>query len=374
MKRVATVVGTRPDAIKMAPVILELRKHGDIETFVVASGQHREMLRQVLDTFGISEDVNFGVMREQQSLAYITSSVLTAMDETILELQPDMVIAQGDTTTTFVAGLASFYRQVPFAHVEAGLRTPTVDSPFPEEFNRRAVGLITKLHFPPTSGAAANLLKEGISKESIVVAGNTSIDAILDVSSRFGPASPFADGRMVLVTTHRRENWGEPQERISRAIVRLLEQHSDIHVVLPMHKNEKVRETLRKHLANNSRVFLIEPPEYGEFSRLMALSYLILTDSGGVQEEAPSLGKPVLVLRTETERPEGINTGNAILVGTDDQAIYENANRLLVNLEDYQSMASKNNPYGDGLAAKRIVQAVRKYFGLSFDKVQPFRL
>lgn len=357
----------------MAPVILELEKHPDIETLVVASGQHKEMLRQVLDTFGINEKVNFDVMKPQQSLAYITSSVLTAFDESIASIKPDMVIAQGDTTTTFVASLVAFYRGVPFAHVEAGLRTPTVDSPFPEEFNRRATALVTRLHFPPTTGAANNLLREGVLAEQIVVAGNTSIDAILDVSSRFGSITAYSSGRMVLVTTHRRENWGEPQERICRAILRLIDAHDDIHVVLPMHKNEAVRETLRMHLAKNPRVFLIEPPEYVEFTRLMSASYLILTDSGGVQEEAPSLGKPVLVLRTETERPEGIETGNAILVGTMEDAIFDEADRLLSNPNMHAAMASKNNPYGDGLAAKRIVSSIRKHFGMSHEDYPAFR-
>ncbi len=373
MKRVVTVVGTRPDAIKMAPVILELKKERDLETLVVASGQHKEMLRQVLDTFQIREDFNFDVMRPQQSLSYITSSVLNAMDEVLEQQSPDMVVAQGDTTTTFVASLGAFYRRIPFAHVEAGLRTPTVDSPFPEEFNRRATGIITQLHFPPTLGAAKNLVKEGVNRNQITVAGNTSIDAILDVSKRYEPMKKYAPGTMILVTTHRRENWGEPQERICRAILKVLEKFPEAHVVLPMHKNETVRETLRKQLDGNSRVFLIEPPEYAEFSRMMAASDLILTDSGGVQEEAPSLGKPVLVLRTETERPEGIESGNAILVGTAESSIFNACNELLSSRDKYDQMALKNNPYGDGLAAKRIAMRIRECLGLPFEKISEFQ-
>lgn len=367
------VCGTRPDAIKMAPVILELRAHGDLDTRVIASGQHREMLRQVFDTFEIREDRNFDVMRERQTLAYITSSVLSALDEAIEAESPDLVIAQGDTTTTLVAGMAAFYRRIPFAHVEAGLRTDTIESPFPEEFNRRAVSQVTRLHFAPTAAAKENLVAERVKSDWVLVTGNTSIDAILDMSRRLEPLNPPRDGRMILVTTHRRENWGEPQTRICRAIVRILDAVEDAYVYLPMHPNKVVREVLELELGKNERVILTEPPEYRSFAQLMMASHLILTDSGGVQEEAPSLGKPVLVLRDETERPEGIDAGNAVLVGTNEEKIYGEAVRLLTDADAYDRMAQARNPYGDGLAAKRIVAAVRRHLGLPYEEVGEFQ-
>ncbi len=373
---ILVVCGTRPDAIKMAPVILELRKHADLGTRIVASGQHREMLRQVLHAFNLTEDRNFDVMKERQSLAYLTSSILTALDQLLEEERPDLVLAQGDTTTTFVAGLAAFYREIPFGHVEAGLRTDTIYSPFPEEFNRRAASQVTRLHFAPTHAAAQNLLADRVSAESVFVTGNTSIDAILEVTRRLGPSEPFAPGRMLLVTTHRRENWGEPQRRICRALMRVLDAVPDTHVVLPMHPNEAVRRTLRDELGGSDRVFLIEPQDYPSFARLMLASHLILTDSGGIQEEAPSLGKPVLVLRDETERPEGVAEGNAILVGTDKERIFTEAKRLLSDenplpLAEVRDRKARN-PYGDGKAAQRIVSHVRRFLGLEAEELPPF--
>ncbi|MCH8274724.1 MAG: UDP-N-acetylglucosamine 2-epimerase (non-hydrolyzing) [Armatimonadetes bacterium] len=360
----------------MAPVILELRKHADLGTRIVASGQHREMLRQVLHAFNLTEDRNFDVMKERQSLAYLTSSILTALDQLLEEERPDLVLAQGDTTTTFVAGLAAFYREIPFGHVEAGLRTDTIYSPFPEEFNRRAASQVTRLHFAPTHAAAQNLLADRVSAESVFVTGNTSIDAILEVTRRLGPSEPFAPGRMLLVTTHRRENWGEPQRRICRALMRVLDAVPDTHVVLPMHPNEAVRRTLRDELGGSDRVFLIEPQDYPSFARLMLASHLILTDSGGIQEEAPSLGKPVLVLRDETERPEGVAEGNAILVGTDKERIFTEAKRLLSDenplpLAEVRDRKARN-PYGDGKAAQRIVSHVRRFLGLEAEELPPF--
>jgi UDP-N-acetylglucosamine 2-epimerase (non-hydrolysing) len=353
----------------MAPVILELLKHGDLATTVVASGQHREMLEQVFTAFGISADRNFDVMKQGQTLGYLTSAILEGMEKAISDYEPDIVIAQGDTTTTFVAGLAAFYARVPFAHVEAGLRTPTIDSPFPEEFNRRAVGLITALHFPPTMFSAENLFKEGVPAENVLVTGNTSIDAIKLLA---GGLDLSQESKLILVTTHRRENWGGPQRDICRAVARLLDAFPDFSVVLPMHRNPVVREVLQEELGGHARVSLIEPPEYPEFVDLMARSYLILTDSGGVQEEAPALGKPVLVLRTETERPEGIVAGNAKLVGTDADKIFEEASRLLSDREAYAAVAQARNPYGDGLAAQRIVGRVRTFLGLEAAAVEPF--
>lgn len=372
MKKVLAVVGTRPDAIKMAPVILELKQHSDIETKIIASGQHREMLRQVLNAFNLTEDRNFDVMKQGQSLAYITSSVLSAMDDVIAYELPDLVVAQGDTTTTFVAGMASFYRKIPFAHVEAGLRTDTIFSPFPEEFNRRAVAQVTRLHFAPTPGAAKHLLEERVPQDWIKVTGNTSIDAILNITQRLGPAEPIDDGRMILVTTHRRENWGEPQRQICKALKQILDEVQDAYIVLPMHPNRTVRDVLEQELMGCQRIHLIEPPDYPEFAQIMLAAEVILTDSGGVQEEAPSLGKPVLVLRTETERPEGVDSGNAVIVGTDTKTIFEQTTNLLLNDEAYQQMAQARNPYGDGLAANRIVSEIRKFLGLNFITAPPF--
>ncbi|MGI8923043.1 MAG: non-hydrolyzing UDP-N-acetylglucosamine 2-epimerase [Fimbriimonadales bacterium] len=371
MKKVFAVVGTRPDAIKMAPVIIEFKKHDDLETVVIASGQHKEMLQQVFNAFGITADGNFDVMKDGQSLAYLTSSILTALDEVLEREAPDIVVAQGDTTTTFVAGLASFYRRIPFAHVEAGLRTDTIDSPFPEEFNRRAVSHFTKLHFAPTSASAANLLNEGIAPEKVYVTGNTSIDAILQATS--DNEEPHKDGvRTIVVTTHRRENWGDPQRAICRAVKRILDAVLCSRVVLPMHRNPIVREVLQQELGADCRVSLIEPPEYWEFARLMKSSDLILTDSGGVQEEAPALGKPVLVLRRETERPEGIEAGNAFLVGTDEEKIVAEAVSLLTDSTRYASVAQARNPYGDGLAARRIVSQLRNFLRLPAEKLPAF--
>jgi UDP-N-acetylglucosamine 2-epimerase (non-hydrolysing) len=328
------------------------------------------MLEQVFSAFGISADRNFDVMKQGQTLGYLTSAILEGMEKAIADYEPDIVIAQGDTTTTFVAGLGAFYARVPFAHVEAGLRTPTIDSPFPEEFNRRAVGLITALHFPPTMFSAENLFREGVSTEVVFVTGNTSIDAIQLLASSAGAHEE--ESRMILVTTHRRENWGEPQRDICRAVSRILDAFPECTVVLPMHRNPVVREVLEQELGGHPRVALVEPPEYPEFVDLMAKSHLILTDSGGVQEEAPALGKPVLVLRTETERPEGIVAGNAKLVGTDSDRIFEAASELLSNGEAYSAVAQARNPYGDGLAARRIVSRIRSFLGLSAESIDPF--
>lgn len=357
---VLVVCGTRPDAIKLAPVILQLQQQSTLDTVVVGTGQHREMLDQVLAAFSISLDENYGVMQERPDLARLTSSILERLDDTLARRNPAVVVAQGDTTTTFVASLAAFYRRIPFAHVEAGLRTPTIDRPFPEEFNRRATSLVTALHFAPTQWAAENLRREGISEERILVTGNTSIDALRLVLERT-PQTARPKGRLLLVTTHRRESWGEPQRRIGRAVKRLLEQFPDVYAVVPMHRNPIVREVLQSEL-RCERVELIEPPDYPGFASLMAASHLILTDSGGVQEEAPSLGKPVLVLREETERPEGVEAGAAILVGTDEDRIVREASRLLEDEVAYQAVAQVRNPYGDGHAAERIVEALVERF------------
>ena len=352
----------------MAPVILKLKQRPDLETMVVASGQHREMLDQVFSAFNIQANRNFDVMKQGQTLAYLTASILEGMNEALDQYKPKVVIAQGDTTTTFVAGLSSFYAQIPFAHVEAGLRTPTIESPFPEEFNRRAVALITRLHFPPTILSAENLAREGVSAERIIVTGNTSIDAIKLLAKNVD----YKKRDVILVTTHRRENWGEPQRNICAAVIKLLDRFPEYSVVLPMHRNPLVREILESELAKHPRVRLIEPPEYPDFVQLMAESHLILTDSGGVQEEAPALGKPVLVLRTETERPEGIIAGNAKLVGTDTDKIVTAASELLSDQNAYSTVAQARNPYGDGKASERIASKIREFLELPFDDLAPF--
>ena len=325
-RKIACVVGTRPDAIKTAPVVLELRRHPDVETLLLATGQHREMLAQALGAFGLTPDRDLDIMQHGQSLAQVTERSLSGLDELFAEIQPDLVLAQGDTTTTFVAGLAAFYRKVPFGHIEAGLRTDTIWNPFPEEFNRRAVGLFAALHFAPTPWAAENLRREGVADETLFVTGNTGIDAVLDVARR-GTEVWFPDEsrRILLLTTHRRENWGEPQKAIAEAARDVLETVPDTILVVPMHRNPQVREVLEQVLGDHPRVSLIEPPDYPSFATLLARSDLILTDSGGIQEEAPAFGKPVLVLRTTTERPEGIETGNARLVGTDRDVIRNQA-------------------------------------------------
>lgn len=358
---VLVVCGTRPDAIKLAPVVLQLKTHSLFEAVVVGTGQHREMLDQVLSAFSIRLDENYEVMQERPDLARLTSAILERLDETLARRNPAVVVAQGDTTTTFVASLSAFYRRIPFAHVEAGLRTATIERPFPEEFNRRATSLVTALHFAPTEWAANNLRSEGVPDERILITGNTSIDALRLILERT-ERRPHCEGRMLLVTTHRRENWGEPQRRIARAVRQILEHHPDTYAVVPMHKNPIVREVLIAELSCE-RVELIEPPDYAGFAALMEAAHIILTDSGGVQEEAPALGKPVLVLREETERPEGVEAGAAILVGTDEPRIVQEATRLLEDEGAYRAVAQVRNPYGDGHAAERIVAALVERFG-----------
>lgn len=353
--RIIFVVGTRPDAIKSAPAILEFKKYPAIETVVVSTGQHREMLAQALDTFGISADYDLDLMQAGQSLAQLTSRALAGLETIFQDVNPEWVFAQGDTTTTFVAGLASFYAQVPFGHLEAGLRTPTVWNPFPEEFNRRAVGLFAQHHYAPTPQAAANLRAERIPDEQIFVTGNTGIDAVLQIAQRSAVEwYPDESRDIILLTTHRRENWGEPQARIARACRRILDDQPNTVLVAAMHRNPAVRETLQRELGDHDRVRLIEPPDYPEFVKLMERSKLILSDSGGVQEEAPAFGRPVLVLRETTERPEGVDCGVAKLVGTDEELIFNEARVLLTNQTAYDKMATAASPYGDGRAAERI--------------------
>ncbi len=358
------VVGTRPEAVKMAPVVAELRRFSEVETRLVSTGQHREILLQALATFGLAPDVDLAIMTHGQTLAGVTSKALEGIDGLIDAQKPSMVVGQGDTTTAFVAALAAFYRRVPFAHVEAGLRTATIDDPFPEEFNRRAAGLVATLHFPPTDWARDNLLREGKDPGTITVTGNTGIDAVLGAAG-IGTEVWYPGGeRIVLLTTHRRENWGEPQVRIARAARALIDRFHDTRLVVAMHPNPAVRETLRGVLDGHDRIDLVEPPEYGRFVKLMQRASLILSDSGGVQEEAPAFGIPVLVLRETTERPEGVAAGTAKLVGTEYDAILNESAALLGDPVVYNAMAQAVSPYGDGRAAARIRYAIMNTLGI----------
>ena len=365
-KRVVCVVGTRPEAIKVAPVVLEMRRFSEIDTVLVSTGQHREMLTQALAAFSLAPDRDLAIMKHGQTLAEVTSRALEGLDQLFGELRPDIVLAQGDTTTTFVSALNAFYRQIPFGHIEAGLRTDTIDNPFPEEFNRRASGLVAKLHLAPTRWAADNLLREGKSPESVFVTGNTGIDAVrLAADVHREGWFPEHTGRVVLLTTHRRENWGDPQERIAMAALEVTDKFEDVLLVVPMHKNPQVRETLTGILGNHPRVRLIEPPDYAPFVKLMKRSTLILSDSGGVQEEAPAFGIPVLVLRDTTERPEGVDAGTAKLVGTDRERIISEATSLLSDAQAFEKMAKAVSPYGDGKASQRIRYVVAKELGVA---------
>lgn len=370
--KVMTVFGTRPDAIKMSPVVLELQRFPEkVDVVVTVTGQHREMLHQVLDVFQVKPQYDLDIMRPKQSLAEITTRSLEGLERIILKEHPDIVLAQGDTTTTFAASLAAFYNKVAIGHVEAGLRTDNKYDPFPEEINRRLTTVLADLHFAPTPAAKKNLQAEGIPTGRIFVTGNTIIDALLSVAGRpWTFADPVManmgiDGRrMILVTAHRRENWGEPMANICAAIKRIVENFADTEVVFAVHKNPIVRETVFPILGETERIHLIEPPDYVPFVHMLKRAFLILTDSGGVQEEAPALGKPVLVMRRTTERPEGVEAGTARLIGTDAEDIYKAAAKLLTDADAYSSMAKASNPYGDGHASVRIREALFKYFGV----------
>lgn len=375
---VMAVFGTRPEAIKMAPLVSELKKCEDIRTIVTVTAQHREMLDQVLHTFRISPDYDLNVMKDRQTLSDITTRVLHGLDDVIKKEQPDLVLVHGDTTTTFAAGLAAFYNQVEVGHVEAGLRTWNKYSPFPEEMNRQLTGVLSGLHFSPTEKAEANLLAENKRAETIFVTGNTAIDALkTTVMERYTHdvlARINSDERMVLLTAHRRENAGEPMRNIFSAVKQLVEQHRNIHVVYPVHMNPAVREIANEILADDPRIHLIEPLDVIDFHNFIARSHLILTDSGGIQEEAPSLGIPVLVLRDTTERPEGVEAGTVKMAGTDRDTIVRLTTELLTDEIAYMQMAHAANPYGDGLASQRIVEAILYHFGKRTEKPEPFTI
>ncbi|WP_420486124.1 non-hydrolyzing UDP-N-acetylglucosamine 2-epimerase [Gottfriedia acidiceleris] len=361
-----TIFGTRPEAIKMAPLVLELAKHPDqIESIVTVTAQHRQMLDQVLEIFEITPDYDLNIMKDRQTLIDVTTRGLEGLNKIMQEVKPDIVLVHGDTTTTFIASLAAFYNQITIGHVEAGLRTWDKYSPYPEEMNRQLTGVMTDLHFAPTTKAAQNLLAENKKEESIYITGNTAIDA-LKTTVKEEYAHPVIDqignDRLVLMTAHRRENLGEPMRNMFKAIKRLVEKHNDIQVVYPVHMNPVVREIANEVLGNDNRIHLIEPLDVIDFHNFAARSHLILTDSGGVQEEAPSLGVPVLVLRDTTERPEGIDAGTLKLAGTDEEVIYTLADELLSDEEAHAKMSKASNPYGDGEASRRIVEVIIQHF------------
>lgn len=357
MKKIMVVFGTRPEAIKMCPLVKELKTRKNLETIVCVTGQHRQMLDQVLKTFEITPDYDLSIMKSKQTLFDVTINILDRMKDVLETVQPDVVLVHGDTSTTFVTSLACFYLQIPIGHVEAGLRTHNIYSPYPEEFNRQAVGLVAKYHFSPTEQAKDNLLAEGKNPADIYVTGNTVIDALkTTVSENYThPQIEWAkDSRLILITAHRRENLGEPMRHMFRAIKRIVDETPDLKVIYPIHMNPVVREAANEILGNDERIRMIEPLEVLDFHNFMAQSYLILTDSGGVQEEAPSLGKPVLVMRDTTERPEGVTAGTLKLVGTDETVIYDSFKELLENEDEYKKMSHASNPYGDGTACQQI--------------------
>lgn len=363
MKKVMLVFGTRPEAIKMCPLVNELKTRENIKTVVCVTGQHRQMLDQVLAVFNVEPDYDLSIMKERQTLFDVTTNILNKIKEVLEVEKPDVVLVHGDTSTTFVTALACFYLQIPVGHVEAGLRTYNIYSPYPEEFNRQAVGIISQYNFAPTEISKQNLLNEGKNPESIYVTGNTAIDALKTTvkDDYYHPELEWAkDSRLIMITAHRRENLGEPMQNMFRAIRRVMDEHPDVKAIYPIHMNPVVRETANAILGGDDRIHIIEPLEVLDFHNFLNKSYMILTDSGGIQEEAPSLGKPVLVMRDTTERPEGIKAGTLKLVGTDEEVIYQNFKTLLEDKEEYEKMSNASNPYGDGFASKRIADILEK--------------
>lgn len=363
MKKVMVIFGTRPEAIKMCPLINELKSREKFQTFVCVTGQHRQMLDQVLEAFDVVPDYDLSIMQPKQTLFDITTNILNRIKDVLEEVRPDVVLVHGDTTTTFVTALACFYLQIPVGHVEAGLRTYNIYSPYPEEFNRQAVSIISQYNFAPTELSKQNLIKEGKAENTIYVTGNTAIDALqTTVREEYShPELEWAkDSRLIMITAHRRENLGEPMKHMFRAIRRVMDEHPDVKAIYPIHMNPVVRETANAILGDDERIHIIEPLEVLDFHNFLSQSYLILTDSGGIQEEAPSLGKPVLVMRDTTERPEGISAGTLKLVGTDEEVIYQNFKMLLEDENEYAKMSNACNPYGDGHACERIADILEE--------------
>ena len=363
MKTILLVFGTRPEAIKMCPLVNELKARGKFKVMVCVTGQHRQMLDQVLEAFCVVPDYDLSVMKDKQTLFDITDSILTRIKSVLEEVKPDVVLVHGDTSTTFVTALACFYMQIPVGHVEAGLRTHNIYSPFPEEFNREAVSIIAKYNFAPTELSKQNLLKEGRMPETIYVTGNTAIDALKTTVKEdyIHPELAWAEGsRLIMITAHRRENLGEPMHNMFRAIRRVMDEHKDVKALYPIHMNPVVRQAADEELKGCDRIRIIEPLEVLDFHNFLNKSYMILTDSGGIQEEAPSLGKPVLVMRDTTERPEGIEAGTLKLVGTEEETIYKEFSKLLTDKEAYNAMAHASNPYGDGFACMHIADALEQ--------------
>lgn len=363
MKKIMLVFGTRPEAIKMCPLVNELKSRSCFNTIVCVTGQHRQMLDQVLEAFNVIPDYDLSIMKERQTLFDVTTNILNRIKEVLEKEKPDVVLVHGDTSTTFVTALACFYLQIPVGHVEAGLRTYDIYSPFPEEFNRQAVSIISKFNFAPTELSKNNLIKEGKKKESIYVTGNTAIDALKTTVRKdyHHEMLDWANGsRLIVLTAHRRENLGEPLHHMFRAIRRIVDEFEDVKVIYPIHMNPAVREVANEILGDDERIRIIEPLEVLDFHNFLANSYMILTDSGGIQEEAPSLGKPVLVMRDTTERPEGIKAGTLKLVGTNEETIYNEFKKLLIDKNEYEKMSNASNPYGDGFACKKIADILEK--------------
>ncbi|MBO5239350.1 MAG: UDP-N-acetylglucosamine 2-epimerase (non-hydrolyzing) [Lachnospiraceae bacterium] len=363
MKKVMLVFGTRPEAIKMCPLVKELKKRESLNTVVCVTGQHRQMLDQVLNAFEVIPDYDLSIMKDKQTLFDVTTNILTKIKQVLEKEMPDVVLVHGDTSTTFVTALACFYMQIPVGHVEAGLRTYNIYSPYPEEFNRQAVSIISSYNFAPTELSKENLLKEGKNPATIFVTGNTAIDALKTTvkENYVHPELEWAkDSRLIMITAHRRENLGAPMHNMFRAIRRVMDEHSDVKAIYPIHMNPVVRQAADEELGDCERIRIIEPLEVLDFHNFLARSYLILTDSGGIQEEAPSLGKPVLVMRDTTERPEGIQAGTLKLVGTEEESIYSSFKLLLEDSQEYEKMSKASNPYGDGNASKRIADILEK--------------
>lgn len=361
MKKVMLVFGTRPEAIKMCPLVNELKKRAELQTIVCVTGQHRQMLDMVLKVFNVTPDYDLSIMKDKQTLFDVTTNILNRIKEVLEKEMPNVVLVHGDTSTTFVTALACFYLQIPVGHVEAGLRTYNIYSPYPEEFNRQAVSIISQYNFAPTELSKQNLLKEGKKPESIYVTGNTAIDALKTTvrANYTHPELEWAnDSRLIMITAHRRENLGEPMRHMFKAIRRVMDEHPDVKAIYPIHMNPVVREIAKEYLGDDDRIHIIEPLDVLDFHNFLSRSYLILTDSGGIQEEAPSLGKPVLVMRDTTERPEGIAAGTLKLVGTEEQTIYKEFSRLLSDKDGYEAMSKASNPYGDGHACERIADII----------------